>query len=129
MASTRTRSLCSPPTMAPRSIPGPTAAIRPLPAQNAWIPRGPSRAPAIIRWPGKVPAGKVSNGIMSGLDWFPTLVAAAGNATITDELLKGKQLGDKTYKVHLDGYDQTDLITVKRRSKRHEAWYFAHTPI
>jgi arylsulfatase len=61
---------------------------------------------------------------MSGLDWFPTLVAAAGNKSITDDLLKGQQLGDKTYKVHLDGYDQTDLITGHGPSKCHEIWYF-----
>jgi arylsulfatase A-like enzyme len=82
------------------------------------------RVPMIVRWPGKVPAGKVENSIMSGLDWFPTLVAAAGNANIADELKKGKQLGDRTYKVHLDGYDQTDLITGKGPSKRHEILYF-----
>ena len=81
------------------------------------------RVPAIIRWPGKVPAGKVENGIFSGLDWFPTLVAAAGNPNITDELLKGKQIGDRTYKVHLDGYDQTDVITGRGPSKRHEIFY------
>jgi len=82
------------------------------------------RAPAIIRWPGKVPAGKVENGIMSGLDWFPTFVAAAGNPKIVEELTKGKQIGDRTYKVHLDGYDQTDVITGKGPSKRHEVYYF-----
>jgi arylsulfatase A-like enzyme len=82
------------------------------------------RVPAIIRWTGRVPAGKVENAIMSGLDWFPTFVAAAGNPNIVDELKKGKQLGDRTYKVHLDGYDQTDLITGKGPSKRHEIWYF-----
>jgi arylsulfatase len=82
------------------------------------------RAPAIIRWPGKVPAGKVENGIMSGLDWFPTFVAAAGNPNIVEELTKGKQIGDRTYKVHLDGYDQTDVITGKGPSKRHEVYYF-----
>jgi arylsulfatase A-like enzyme len=82
------------------------------------------RAPAIIRWPGKVPAGKVENGIMSGLDWFPTFVAAAGNPNIVDELAKGKQIGGRTYKVHLDGYDQTDVITGKGPSKRHEVYYF-----
>jgi arylsulfatase A-like enzyme len=82
------------------------------------------RAPAIIRWPGKVPAGKVENGIMSGLDWFPTFVAAAGNPNIVEELTKGKQIGDRTYKVHLDGYDQTDMITGKGPSKRHEVYYF-----
>jgi arylsulfatase len=76
------------------------------------------RAPAMVRWPGKVPAGKVENRIFSGLDWFPTLVAAAGNPNVIDELKKGKQLGDRTYKVHLDGYNQMDLITGKGPSAR-----------
>ncbi len=57
------------------------------------------RVPCIVRWPGKVPAGKVENGLMSGLDWFPTFVAAAGNPNIVGELKKGKQLGERTYKV------------------------------
>jgi len=82
------------------------------------------RAPMIIRWPGRIPAGKVENAIVSGLDWFPTFVAAAGNPNIVDELKKGKQIGDRTYKVHLDGYNQTDLITGKGPSKRNEIWYF-----
>jgi arylsulfatase A-like enzyme len=82
------------------------------------------RAPAIVRWPGKTPAGKVENAIMSGLDWFPTFVAAAGDPNIIEELKKGKRFGDRTYKVHLDGYDQTDLITGKGPSKRSEIWYF-----
>jgi arylsulfatase len=71
----------------------------------------------------------VQNEIVSGLDWFPTLVAAAGNARIVDELKKGKQLGDRTYKVHLDGYDQTDLITGKGPSKRHEVFYFTESTL
>ena len=50
----------------------------------------------IIRWPGKVKPGTVENGIFSGLDWFPTFVAAAGNPNITDQLLKGVKLGDRT---------------------------------
>ncbi len=83
------------------------------------------RAPAILRWPGKVPAAKIENGIFSGLDWFPTFVAAAGNPNIVDELKKGKQLGDRSYKVHLDGYDQTALITGKGPSSRREIFYFA----
>ncbi len=82
------------------------------------------RVPALLRWPGKVPAGKVENGIFSGMDWFPTLVTAAGNPNITTELLKGKQMGGQTYKVHLDGYDQTALITGKGPSARHEILYF-----
>jgi arylsulfatase A-like enzyme len=82
------------------------------------------RVPAILSWPGKVPAGSVQNGIFSGMDWFPTFVAAAGNPDISAELLKGKQLGDKTYKVHLDGYNQMDSITGKGPSARHEIFYF-----
>ncbi|HEY7098954.1 MAG TPA: arylsulfatase [Terriglobales bacterium] len=81
------------------------------------------RVPCIIRWPGNVPAGKVENGIISGLDWFPTLVAAAGDPNIVEELKAGKQLGERTYKVHLDGYDQTDFITGKGPSKRHDIFY------
>src|SRR5215467_9276754 len=82
------------------------------------------RVPCILRWPGRVPAGKVENAIMSGLDWFPTLVAAAGNPNIADELKKGKQLGDRNYKVHLDGYNQMDLISGRGPSARHEIFYF-----
>jgi arylsulfatase A-like enzyme len=82
------------------------------------------RVPALIRWPGKVPAGKVENGIVSGLDWFPTFVALAGNPSVTAELLKGKPIGGQTYKVHLDGYDQTDMLMGKGPSKRHELFYF-----
>jgi arylsulfatase A-like enzyme len=82
------------------------------------------RMPCIIRWPNRVPAGKIENGIVSGLDWFPTFVALAGNPNIADELKKGKPLGGVTYKVHLDGYDQTDLITGKGPSKRKEIFYF-----
>jgi len=90
---------------------------------------GSFRVPAIIRWPGKVPAGKVENAIVSGLDWFPTFVAAAGDANIVDELKQGKQIGDRTYKVHLDGYDQTDLITGKGPSKRHEIFYLTESTL
>ena len=87
------------------------------------------RVPAIIRWPGKVPAGKVENAIVSGLDWFPTFVAAAGDPNVVDELKQGKQIGDRTYKVHLDGYDQTDLITSKGPSKRHEIFYLTESTL
>jgi arylsulfatase A-like enzyme len=82
------------------------------------------RVPMIIRWPGKVPAAKVENAIVSGLDWFPTFCAAAGNPSIADELTKGKKLGEQTFKVHLDGYNQLDLITGQGPSKRQEIFYF-----
>jgi len=83
------------------------------------------RVPCVIRWPGHVKPGTVENGIFSGLDWFPTFCTAAGNPNITQQLLKGVKLGDRTYKNHLDGYDQTAVLEGKGPSARHELWYFA----
>ncbi len=105
----------------------PDGAATPFKGTKGTTFEGGFRVPAIIRWPGKVAAGKVENGLISGLDWFPTLVAAAGNPKIADELKAGKQLGDATYKVYLDGYDQTDLITGKGPTKRDEIWYFVES--
>ena len=101
----------------------------PFKGQKGTIYEGGFRAPAIIRWPGHVPAGKVENGIMSGLDWFPTLVAAAGNPDISGQLHKGKKIGDRVYRNHLDSYDQSDLITGKGPSKRHEIFYFGESTL
>ena len=105
----------------------PDGGMTPFRATKGTVYEGGFRVPAIIRWPGKVQPGKVENGIFSGLDWFPTFVAAAGNPSIVDELKAGKDLGGTTYKVHLDGYDQLDLLTGKGPSKRHEIWYFAES--
>ena len=87
------------------------------------------RVPMMVRWPGHVPAGKVENGIIALLDWFPTFVAAAGDANIIDELKQGKKLGDTSYKVHLDGYNQMDMITGKGPSNRHEIFYFGESTL
>jgi arylsulfatase len=101
----------------------------PFRGQKGTIFEGGFRVPALIRWPGKVPAGKVENGIFASLDWFPTFLAAAGNTTITGDLKQGKDLGGTTYKVHLDGYNQLDLITGKGPSNRHEIYYFAESTL
>jgi arylsulfatase A-like enzyme len=102
----------------------PDGGMTPFKATKGTVFEGGFRVPAIIRWPGHVPAGKVENGIISGLDWFPTLCDAAGNPNITDQLLQGWTYGDQTYKNHLDGYDQMDMLTGNGPSKRHEVWYF-----
>ena len=100
------------------------------PAAKARRYEGGFRAPAIIRWPGQVPAGKVENGIISGLDWFPTLVAAAGDPNIKEELYEGQsRSADRTYKKHLDSYNQMDMITGKGPSARHEVFYFAESTL
>jgi arylsulfatase len=87
------------------------------------------RSPAVVRWPGKIAPNQVVNGVMSGLDWFPTFVTAAGNPKINDELLEGKTLNGKNYKVHLDGYDQTDMLTKGGESARNEFWYFTQSDL
>ncbi len=101
----------------------------PFAQSKGTVLEGGFRVPAIIRWPGKVPSGKVENGIISGLDWFPTFVAAAGNPNIAAELKQGKKIGDMTYKVYLDGYNQIDMITGKGPSNRHEVWYFGESEL
>jgi len=101
----------------------------PFAQAKGTVMEGGFRVPAILRWPGKTPAGKVENGIISGLDWFPTFVAAAGDPNIGEDLKKGKQIGDQTYKVHLDGYNQLDMITGKGPSNRHEVWYFGESEL
>jgi arylsulfatase len=102
----------------------PDGGMTPFSGTKGTVMEGGFRAPAIIRWPGRIKAGAVENGIFSALDWFPTLLAAAGNANITNELLKGLQVGDQTYKNHLDGYNQLDLLLGKAPSARHEFFYF-----
>ena len=103
----------------------PDGGMTPFKATKGTSYEGGFRVPCIIRWPGKVKPGSVENGIFSGLDWLPTLADAAGNPNITDQLLKGVKLGDTTYKNHLDGYDQVNLLLGKGPSARHELFYFA----
>jgi arylsulfatase A-like enzyme len=88
------------------------------------------RVPCVIRWPGHVKPNQVINGVMSGMDWFPTFVHAAGyQGDIAADLRKGKTLDGKNYKVHLDGYDQTDMLTKGGKSSRHEFWYFTESTL
>jgi len=101
----------------------------PFAQSKGTVLEGGFRVPAILRWPGHVPADSVQNGIFSGLDWLPTFVDAAGNPNITEELLKGKTIGDRTYKNHLDGYDQMAAITGKGPSVRHEIFYLGESTV
>jgi len=88
------------------------------------------RVPLIVRWPGKIQSKQVINGVMSGLDWFPTLVAAAGyKGDVAADLKKGKTLNGRQYKVHLDGYNQMDMLTNGAKSTRNELWYFTESTL
>ena len=82
------------------------------------------RVPCLITWPGVIKPGTVLNDIFSHEDMLPTLLAAAGDPDVKSKLLTGMKVGDKTFKVHLDGYDLTDALAGKTPSPRHEFFYF-----
>jgi len=63
------------------------------------------RVPTFIRWPGVIKPGSVFNGIFSHQDMLPTILAAAGDPDIVEECKKGHTAGEKTFKVHLDGFN------------------------
>ena len=95
----------------PNQFSWPDAATTPFRSEKDTNWEGAFRVPAMVRWPGHIKAGEVSTEMFSGLDWFPTLLAAAGDGTIKDRLLQGTDIGGTTFKVHLDGYNQLDYLT------------------
>jgi arylsulfatase len=109
----------------PNMFTWPDAAVSPFRSEKDSNWEGAFRVPAVVRWPGKIKPGQVSNEIVSGLDWFPTLLAAAGDTDIKDRLLKGASIGNKTFKVHLDGFNQLPyLLGQQPKSAREEFYYF-----
>jgi len=103
----------------------PDAATTPFRSEKDTNWEGAFRVPALVRWPGHIKAGEISNQMISGLDWFPTLVAAAGDPDIKDKLAKGSSIGGNQFKVHLDGYNQLPYLTGKEdKSARHDFYYF-----
>jgi len=82
--------------------------------------------PTFVRWPGHIKAGSVTNGIVHHMDWMPTLLAIAGEPDVKEKLLAGYEAEGKTYKVHLDGYNQLPLLTGETdESARKEVFYFS----
>jgi len=104
----------------------PDGATTPFRSQKDTNWEGGWRVPAFIRWPGKIKAGTVLNGIVSHIDMFPTLLAAAGDLDVTQRLLKGTKVGDKTFNVHLDGYNMLPYFTGEvKESPRQSLVYFS----
>jgi arylsulfatase A-like enzyme len=103
----------------------PDAGTTPFRSEKNTNWEGAFRVPCLIRWPGRIQPGSVSNDIVSALDWLPTLMAAAGEPEIKDKLLRGHQAGAKTFKIHLDGYNQLPYLTGQQpRGARKEFAYF-----
>jgi arylsulfatase len=104
----------------------PDAATTPFRNEKNSNWEGGYRVPELIRWPGEIPAGVVSNEIISHLDWLPTFLAAAGEPDIAAKLKQGYQAGDRTYKVHLDGYNFLPYLTGQdAKGPRIQFFYFS----
>jgi arylsulfatase len=88
----------------------PDGGTTPFRGEKGTTWEGGFRVPAVVRWLGHIPAGKVVNGIVSHMDWVPTLMAAAGVPDIKEKLLKGHEAEGKTFNVHLDGYNMLDYF-------------------
>jgi arylsulfatase len=86
--------------------------------EGAW------RVPAFIRWPSKIKAGTVLNDIVCHQDMLPTLLAAAGDPNIKQKLLDGYKVGDKTFKVCIDGINQLPYLTGQVQKSPRESFFY-----
>jgi arylsulfatase A-like enzyme len=102
----------------------PDAGTTPFRSEKNTNWEGGYRLPAPMRWPGMVQPHTEINDIVSAKDWVPTLSAAAGTPDIKEMLRQGYRAGGKSFKVHLDGYDQRDLFAGKGPGKRREFFYW-----
>ena len=102
----------------------PDGGTTPFRGEKATNWEGGYRVPCAIRWPGVIKPGTISNEVFAHEDMLPTLLAAAGVPDVKEQLLKGMKVGDKTFKVHLDGYNITDALGGKTASPRKEFFYF-----
>jgi arylsulfatase len=86
--------------------------------EGAW------RVPAFARWPARFKPGTVLNGIFSHQDWFPTMLAAAGQPEVTERLLNGYQVGDKQFKVHLDGFNMLSYLGGETQESPRRSFFY-----
>ena len=104
----------------------PDSAMTPFRSEKNTNWEGAFRVPQLIRWPGRIAPRSIANGIVSHLDWLPTLVSAAGDPDVKEKLLTGHEAAGKTFKVHLDGYDLLPYLTGETdQSPRVEFFYFS----
>ena len=104
----------------------PDGASTPFRSEKNTNWEGAYRVPAMVRWPSKIKPGSVSNQIVSHLDWAPTLAAIGGDPDVTEKLLKGYQIGEKTYKVHLDGFNLVPYLTGQTNKSPRDSFIYCN---
>jgi arylsulfatase len=88
------------------------------------------KVPMVVKWPGVIPANTTTAEFMTMEDWLPTIMAQVGQPDLKTKLLTSYKAGDRSYeKIHLDGYDQSDILTGKGKTKRKEFYYFTETTL
>jgi arylsulfatase A-like enzyme len=89
----------------------PDAGMTPFRSEKNTNWEGAFRVPEMVRWPGRIPAGVISNEIIQHHDWLPTFLAAAGEPDIVEKLKQGHTAGDKSFRVHIDGFNLLPYLT------------------
>lgn len=107
----------------------PSAGTGPFRGEKGTTWDGGFRVPALIRWPGKIEAGSWTGELMASEDWLPTLLSAAGQVDTRQKLLEGTTINGQHYRVHLDGYDQLEMLTRKSPSRRKEFFFYGETQL
>jgi arylsulfatase len=103
----------------------PDGGTTPFRSEKATTWEGGFRVPCVVRWPGVIEPGTVINDIFHHMDWIPTLMATVGEPDIIEKLKEGYKANDKTFKVHLDGYNQLPLLKGEGPGNRREIHYIS----
>ncbi len=85
------------------------------------------KVPMAVKWPGVIPPDTTTGELITMEDWIPTIMSQLGQPDLKERLLEGTEIGDATYNVHLDGYDQTPMLTQTGPSNRKEFFFFTET--
>ena len=102
----------------------PDGAMTPFRSEKNTNWEGAFRVPCIVRWPGVIKPGQVTTELMSHNDWMPTLASIAGEPDLTNKLLKGYTANGKNYKVHLDGFDQSNFLRGKTQKSARDKFFY-----
>jgi arylsulfatase len=102
----------------------PDGGTTPFRGEKATNWEGGFRVPCAIRWPGVIKPGTVVNDLCAHEDFLPTLAAAAGDADVVDRIRKGGKIGDKTFKVHLDGHNLIPFFKGEEKESPREGFMY-----
>jgi arylsulfatase A-like enzyme len=103
----------------------PDGGTSPFKGEKGTSFEGGHRVPLLVKWPNVIKPGTDYNDMIAHNDWMPTLLAAAGNSTVKEDLAKGTTLNGKEFRVHLDGYNYLPYFKGEEQAvPRHEYFYF-----